>query len=107
MSSSHLAKTAKTLLYNVILFPEGWLVGAKDDRFLRSACIPEVVLLLYTVLHETGEHEECVQLSDILASEKHGLYRVSLFLPLPYSHIYILFYIHYLLSNPIIYLKKV
>nr|CAH7732455.1 unnamed protein product [Callosobruchus chinensis] len=76
LSHSHLAKTAKTILYNVLLFPKGWLVGAQDDEYLRSTCIPEIVLLLYTVLSETNQHEECVQLADILAAEKYGLYRV-------------------------------
>lgn len=66
------------MLYNVLLFPSGWLVGAKDDKYLRSTCIPEIVILLYSVLYETGQHDECVQLADILASEKYGLYRVRL-----------------------------
>ncbi|CAH0555792.1 unnamed protein product [Brassicogethes aeneus] len=76
LTTNHLAKTAKTMLYNVLLFPEGWLIGAKDAEYLRSSCIPEIVLLLYTVLFESGQHEECVQLADILASEKYGLYKV-------------------------------
>nr|XP_023016171.1 nuclear pore complex protein Nup107 [Leptinotarsa decemlineata] len=76
LTATHLAKSAKTKLYNVLLFPEGWLVGAKDDEFLRSVCIPETVLILYAVMYETEQHEECVQLADIIASEKHGIYKV-------------------------------
>lgn len=74
---SQLTKTTKTFLYNVLLFPDGgWLSGAKDGDFLRSLCIPECVLLLYNVLFESNLHEECVQLADILATEKYGLYKV-------------------------------
>ncbi|KAJ8917651.1 hypothetical protein NQ315_005098 [Exocentrus adspersus] len=76
LTTSHLAKNARTLLYNVLLFPDGWLVGAKDADYLRSTCIPEVVMLLYSILSESGQHEECIQLADIIASEKHCLYKV-------------------------------
>lgn len=77
LTISHLAKNAKTLLYNVLLFPDGgWLHEAKDGDFLRSQCIPECVLLLYSVLFESNLHAECVQLADILSAEKYGLYKV-------------------------------
>ncbi|CAH1154193.1 unnamed protein product [Phaedon cochleariae] len=76
LTANHLAKNAKTKLYNVLLFPEGWLVGAVDDDYLRSACLPGIVLLIYSVLSESGQHAECVQLADIIASEKHCLYKV-------------------------------
>ncbi|XP_025833875.1 nuclear pore complex protein Nup107-like [Agrilus planipennis] len=75
LSCTHLAKAAKTLLYNVLLFPEGWLTGAKDASYMRSKVIPECALLLYTVLYESAHYEECIQLADVIASEKHGLYR--------------------------------
>lgn len=75
---SHLAKTAKTMLYNVLLFPDGgWLTGAENGEHLRSRCIPEAVMLLYTVMYETGELSECLQLSDIITSEKYCLYTVG------------------------------
>lgn len=78
LSTSHLAKTAKMKLYNVLLFPDGgWLSSAKDCEYLRSTCIPEVVFLLYSVLYESEAYEECVQLADIIASEKYGLYKVD------------------------------
>ncbi|KAL3266435.1 hypothetical protein HHI36_010609 [Cryptolaemus montrouzieri] len=76
ISTTNLSKTAKNLLYNVLLFPEGWLSTAKDGEYLRTTCIPEIVLLLYTVLSESGLHEESVQLADILASEKNQLYKI-------------------------------
>ncbi|KAK4875289.1 hypothetical protein RN001_011711 [Aquatica leii] len=76
LSTAHLSKTAKAKLYNVLLFPEGgWLSSAKDCAFLRSTCIPEIVLLLYSVLSESGYYEECLQLADTVASEKYGLYK--------------------------------
>jgi len=75
LTTSHLAKTAKTLLYNVLLFPEGWLVGAKDAEHLRKMILPEVAFLLYSVLFESEAYEDCVQLADIIASEKHCLYK--------------------------------
>lgn len=78
LRTAHHAKNARTVLYNVLLFPDGgWLTGAKDAEFLRSICIPQVVLLLYSVLFESGKYSECVQLADILAAEKYGLYAVS------------------------------
>lgn len=77
LTTRHLAKSAKTALYNVLLFPEGgWLVGAKNAELLRATCIPEITLLLYSVLHESKMYDECVQMADILASEKYGLYKV-------------------------------
>ncbi|KAI4461724.1 hypothetical protein MML48_5g00010400 [Holotrichia oblita] len=77
LTISHLAKSAKTLLYNVLLFPDGgWLTGATEADYLRSTCIPECVLLLSTVLLESKLLNECIQLADILASEKYGLYMV-------------------------------
>ncbi|KAB0794317.1 hypothetical protein PPYR_11156 [Photinus pyralis] len=77
MSTLQLAKTAKGKLYNVLLFPEGgWLSGAKDCEFLRSTCIPEIVMLLYSVLNDSDCGEECLQLADIISSEKYGLYKV-------------------------------
>lgn len=82
LTTNDLAKVAKTLLYNVLLFPKGgWLCGAKDADFLRSTCIPECVLLLYSVLYESEMHKECVQLADVLASEKHQLYKVNKQIP--------------------------
>lgn len=77
LTVSHLAKSTKGKLYNVLLFPDGgWLNGSENPSHLRATCIPEIVLLLYSVLSESGEHTECVQLADILASEKYQLYKV-------------------------------
>ncbi|KAK3932188.1 Nuclear pore complex protein Nup107 [Frankliniella fusca] len=91
-------KTVRSLLYNVLLFPAGgWLVDStsssdqtellsqEDDQdklrkkeldFLRAQCIPEVVLLLHSVLFNMGEFAECVRLSDLVVSEQYELYRV-------------------------------
>ncbi|XP_076048600.1 nuclear pore complex protein Nup107 [Oratosquilla oratoria] len=90
-----LVKTACDRLYNVLLFPEGgWLVDTtaveKDDvaeaenadtdrahqmSVLRSIYIPQVASLLQNVLHSSEHFKECIQLSDIVASEQHQLYK--------------------------------
>ncbi|KAF7269580.1 nuclear pore complex protein Nup107 [Rhynchophorus ferrugineus] len=75
LTTSHLSKSAKALLYNVLLFPEGWLVGAKDAQHLRKLVIPEITTLLYSVLSESELHQECVQLADVIAAESHCLYK--------------------------------
>lgn len=78
LTVTHLAKTARTKLYNVLLFPDGgWLNGSENPSHLRNTCIPESVLLLYSVLSESGQHTACIQLADIIASEKYQLYKVQ------------------------------
>ncbi|CAG9773100.1 unnamed protein product [Ceutorhynchus assimilis] len=75
LTTTHLAKTAKTLLYNVLLFPEGWLSEANEGAHIRKMIIPEVTFLLCTVLYESEMYEKCVQLADIVASERFCLYK--------------------------------
>ncbi|XP_060529410.1 nuclear pore complex protein Nup107 [Cylas formicarius] len=75
LSTAQLAKIAKALLYNILLFPGGWLEGAKDGEYLRSIVIPEVMMLLYSVLVESDMREECSQLVDVLASKEYQLYK--------------------------------
>ncbi|KAF2364619.1 Nuclear pore protein 84/107 [Trinorchestia longiramus] len=41
---------------------------------LRSIYIPQVCSLLQNVLSSTGDHKQCIQLADIVASEQHQLY---------------------------------
>ncbi|XP_071554168.1 nuclear pore complex protein Nup107-like [Temnothorax nylanderi] len=89
----HHTKAVKQLLFNVLLFPDGgWLVDSKgsndepctpEDELrehqlekLREVCIPKVTLLLHSVMSEMNEHDGCIQLADILASEQHQLYKV-------------------------------
>lgn len=33
--------------------------------------------LLHTILHSTGQYQECLQLADMVSSERHKLYLVS------------------------------
>lgn len=83
----------KQLLFNILLFPDGgWLVDSKssnDEPYtsedelrnhqmekLRELCIPKVTLLLHSVMAETNEHANCIQLADMLASEQYQLYKV-------------------------------
>ncbi|XP_043268599.1 nuclear pore complex protein Nup107 [Venturia canescens] len=91
----HHTKAVKQLLFNVLLFPDGgWLVDSSSEKVtgdestpamplrlhqlnrLRSLCIPKITLLLLTVMSDMNEHAECVELSDILASEQYQLYSV-------------------------------
>lgn len=44
---------------------------------LRKLCLPMMCFLLHTVLHSTGQHQECLRLADMVASERHKLYTVS------------------------------
>ncbi|XP_071455139.1 nuclear pore complex protein Nup107 [Hetaerina americana] len=96
------SKAVKSRLYNVLLFPEGWLVdvdsgddmiqlmatqslGPQDEerrrrwqqmKDLRELYIPQVVLLLHTIMECAGELNECLQLSEVVVSEQHQLYKV-------------------------------
>lgn len=88
-------QAVKQLLFNVLLFPDGgWLVDSKNSNGepctsenelrehqlekLRELCIPKVTLLLHSVMSEMNEHDGCIQLADILASEQHQLYKVCI-----------------------------
>jgi nuclear pore complex protein Nup107 len=42
---------------------------------LRQSCIPKVCFLLHTVLHASRQYKKCLQLSDVVTSEKHKLYK--------------------------------
>jgi len=44
---------------------------------LRKLCLPMMCFLLHTVLHSTGQYQECLRLADTVASERHKLYTVS------------------------------
>lgn len=96
-----LSKTAKERLYNVLLFPEGgWCVDSTMDpddmedtnvtgeglgsgeadrghqlSVLRSIYLPQVTALIQNILHQNEEYKECLQLSDLIASEQHQLYK--------------------------------
>lgn len=93
----HQSKHAKNLLYNILLFPGGWLQDESDsvasenfsenenvDRTkqletLRRLCIPEVVILILKILQSSDDinsHKEAVKLSTILAGENRCLYKV-------------------------------
>ena len=44
---------------------------------LRKLCLPMMCFLLHTVLHSTGQYQECLRLADMVASDQHKLYTVS------------------------------
>lgn len=93
----HQARHTKQLLYNVLLFPRGWLADditsdeqpadyneeesaerEKELLALRKLCIPEIVLLLLKILQggNVDGHTEAVRLSEIIASEVYQLYKL-------------------------------
>jgi len=97
MAMQQQTKTVKSQLYNILMFPEGgWLVDCANSEAedgdvdmdgevsrhqkqlddLRQLCIPKVVLLLHTVMHQMGEYAECIQLANLIVSEQHKLYKV-------------------------------
>ncbi|XP_053604950.1 nuclear pore complex protein Nup107 [Plodia interpunctella] len=94
---SHQSRHTKNLLYNVLLFPGGWLQDENDSitsqnfteeekqerskqlETLRRLCIPEVVLLILKILQsgdEVEDHKEAVKLSNLIAAENRCLYKV-------------------------------
>lgn len=72
-----LAKEASDKLMAVVTFSDGWMAEPEGDlelTYLRKLCIPELILLLHTVLHTTQSYKQAMQLADVVASEVHGLY---------------------------------
>ncbi|XP_046851291.1 nuclear pore complex protein Nup107-like [Xenia sp. Carnegie-2017] len=71
-------------IYNVLLFPGGWMVDLDEEEIaresrarqmllLRQLCIPFLTFLLQSVLSSAHEHKRCLQLADIIASPKLSL----------------------------------
>lgn len=83
-----LTADVKEKMYNVLLFVDGgWMVDVREDAeedherthqmaLLRKLCLPMLCFLLHTILHSTGQHQECLQLADMVSSERHKLYLV-------------------------------
>uniref|UniRef100_A0A663F8T9 Nuclear pore complex protein n=1 Tax=Aquila chrysaetos chrysaetos TaxID=223781 RepID=A0A663F8T9_AQUCH len=83
-----LTADVKEKMYNVLLFVDGgWMVDVREDAeddperthqmiLLRKLCLPMMCFLLHTVLHSTGQYQECLRLADMVASERHKLYTV-------------------------------
>ena len=79
----------------MLVFPGGWLVedereedvtmeveGCSTDQereaelaSLRRLLVPRTVTLLHSLLHSTGQHQQCVSLADTVADEGHALYQ--------------------------------
>ncbi|KAI5639486.1 nuclear pore protein [Phthorimaea operculella] len=93
----HQSRHTKNLLYNVLLFPGGWLQDETDStsspnfteeekqerskqlETLRRLCIPEVVILILKILQSNDDvenHKEAVKLSNLIAAENRCLYKV-------------------------------
>uniref|UniRef100_H0VCS9 Nuclear pore complex protein n=1 Tax=Cavia porcellus TaxID=10141 RepID=H0VCS9_CAVPO len=83
-----LTADVKEKMYNVLLFVDGgWMVDVREDPeedherthqmvLLRKLCLPRLCFLLHTILHTTGQYQECLQLADMVSSERHKLYLV-------------------------------
>ncbi|XP_021108025.1 nuclear pore complex protein Nup107 [Heterocephalus glaber] len=83
-----LTADVKEKMYNVLLFVDGgWMVDVREDSegdherthqmvLLRKLCLPRLCFLLHTILHTTGQYQECLQLADMVSSERHKLYLV-------------------------------
>ncbi|XP_045144834.1 nuclear pore complex protein Nup107 [Echinops telfairi] len=83
-----LTADVKEKMYNVLLFVDGgWMVDVREDAeedderahqmiSLRKLCLPMLCFLLHTILHNTGQYQECLQLADMVSSERHKLYLV-------------------------------
>ena len=74
-------------IYNVLLFPEGWMVDVYRDeadtssrqmqlKHIREVVIPLLCFLLHTVLHSSGKYRECLQIADVIQAEQRKLYTV-------------------------------
>ncbi|XP_046977082.1 nuclear pore complex protein Nup107 [Vanessa cardui] len=93
----HQSRQTKQLLYNILLFPGGWLQDENDSisshKFtneekeernkqldtLRRLCLPEVALLIFKILQSSDDidnHKEALKMSNLIASENRGLYQV-------------------------------
>ncbi|XP_049872425.1 nuclear pore complex protein Nup107 [Pectinophora gossypiella] len=93
----HQSRHTKNLLYNVLLFPGGWLQDENDStcspnftdeekqerikqlETLRRLCIPEVVILILKILQSNDDienHKEALKLSNLIAAENRCLYKV-------------------------------
>ncbi|XP_074642754.1 nuclear pore complex protein Nup107-like isoform X2 [Tubulanus polymorphus] len=82
-------KTTVDRMYNVLLFVDaGWMVDVHQQNdednesrrqqmvLLRQLCLPTICFLLHKVLHATEQYQECIQLADVVASERYALYKV-------------------------------
>merc|ERR1712192_276142 len=90
------SRQAEERIRAVLAFPGGWLVeeereeqdvtmeveGSSADQereaelaSLRRLLVPRTVTLLHSLLHSTGQHQQCVALADTVADEGHALYQ--------------------------------
>lgn len=83
------AKLTTDKMFNVLLFPDGgWMndseprVARREDEInrcqemknLRRQFIPQFTFILHTVLHTSGNYQECIKLADVIANEHRRLY---------------------------------
>lgn len=83
------AKLTTDKIFNVLLFPDGgWMNDSetitsrreedlsrhREMSILRKQFIPQFTFILHTVLHTSGNYQECIQLADVIANEFRKLY---------------------------------
>jgi len=81
-------KSSSESIYNVLLFPGGWMCDQRQDTqeidlqrhqqlaSLRELCIPYITFLLHSVLQSNQQYRECMQLAEIIQSKQYKLYSV-------------------------------
>jgi nuclear pore complex protein Nup107 len=85
LQASFLTEEASSKLYGVLVFPGGWMSAPSEAgtdealsqqlQALRQTCIPEVCFLLHSVLHSSSLFKKCLQISDVITSEKYMIYK--------------------------------
>lgn len=74
-------------VYNVLLFPEGWMVDTDVEevessarqlqlKHIREVSMPLLCFLLHSVLHSSGRYLQCLQIADVVQAEQRKLYSV-------------------------------
>lgn len=78
-------------IYNVLIFVDGgWMVDARQPdehdsissqrlqqmSRLREQCLPSLTLLLHSLFSATHRHHDALHLADVIAGERHALYKV-------------------------------
>lgn len=83
---STLAREVKRDVLDALLFEGGWMrdQGEADEdatprgrqmAAIRRLCVPQLTFLLMESLGESGLARDCTEVADVIASEKHKLYK--------------------------------
>lgn len=79
-------KVTSDRIYNVLLFPDGWMVDTRAElkeadkqrahqlTLIRQLCIPYLAFLLHNVLHSAKQYKQCLQLAEVIQSKRQNLH---------------------------------